>query len=185
MAFFGDLEKAFDTINHEILLNKHEHYGIRDKTNNWIKSYLSNRTQSVITNGYTSDKLAVSCGVPQGSILGPLLFIIYINDLHKALNKSTAFHFANDTNLLYSHKDPDFIRKTMNKELGLLFEWLCANRLTLNVGKTEFIIFRPPKTNLINQIVLTLNQTRIFLASQIKYLGILLDDRLTWKPHIN
>jgi len=182
---FVDLEKAFDTVNHNILLKKLDHYGIRGKDNNWIRSYLTNRTQCVSINGAKSENMKVSCGVPQGSILGPLLFIIYINDMHKALNKSTVHHFADDTNLLFSDKDPKVIRKTMNRELDLLFEWLCANRLSLNVGKTEFIIFRPPRMNLENRIVLTLNHKKIFESRKIKYLGLLIDDRLTWKFHIN
>ena len=182
---FVDLEKAFDTVNHMILLQKLEHYGIRDIANNWMRSYLTNRSQCVSTNGVKSKNLKVSCGVPQGSILGPLLFIIYINDMHKALNKCTVHHFADDTNLLFSDKSPNVIKKTMNKELALLFDWLCANRLSLNVGKTEFIIFRPPKMKLENRVVLTLNHKQIFESRKIKYLGLLMDDRLTWKFHIN
>ena len=182
---FVDLEKAFDTVNHNILLEKLDHYGIRGKDNNWIRSYLTNRYQCVSINGAKSKNMKVRCGVHQGSILGPLLFIIYINDMNKALNKSTVHHFADDTNLLFSDKDPNVIRKIMNRELELLFEWLCANRLSLNVGKTEFIIFRPPRMNLENRIVLTLNHTKIFESRKIKYLGLLIDDRLTWKFHIN
>ena len=116
-------------MNHDILLGKLEHYGIRGKTLEWFQTYLSNRTQCVSTNGVKSKNMNISCGVPQGSILGPLLFIIYINDMHKALDKSTVHHFADDTNLLFSHKNPNVIRKTMDNELKLLFNWLCANRL--------------------------------------------------------
>ena len=105
--------------------------------------------------------------------------------MHKALNKCTVHHFADDTNLLFSNKSPDVIRKTMNNELELLFDWLCANRLSLNVAKTEFIIFRPPKMNLDKRVVLTLNHKKIFESRKIKYLGLLMDDRLTWKFHIN
>ena len=107
--------------------------------------------QCVSSNGVISNNLKINCGVPQGSILGPLFFIIYLNDMHSALNKSIVHHFADDTNLLFSHKDHEIIRKTMNNELKLLFDWLCANR-SLNVSKTEFIIFRPPKVKLINII---------------------------------
>ena len=107
--------------------------------------------------GTLSEKLPVHCGVPQGSILGPLLFLIYINDMNKALKKCKVFHFADDTNLLYSNPDPKKIKKVINKELKLLYDWLCANRLSLNVAKTEFIIFRPPRVNLEDRIVLKLN----------------------------
>ena len=182
---FVDLEKAFDTVNHKILISKLDHYGIRGKANNWIKSYLTNRTQTVTTNGFKSSNLNITCGVPQGSILGPLLFIIYINDMHKALDKCLVHHFADDTNLLFSHKDPKIIKKVMNKELQYLFEWLCANRLSLNVGKTEFILFRPPRIKLENRIILTLHGTKLYASNKIKYLGLILDDRLTWKYHID
>ena len=180
-----DLEKAFDTVNHKILLSKLSHIGVDNLANKWLTSYLSNISQCVAVNGAKSDYSKISCGVPQGSILGPLLFSIYINDMHKSVNKSTVFHFADDTNLLFSHKNPKELKKTMNKELKLLFEWLCANRLSLNVGKTEFIIFWPPKMNLNDRIVLTLNKSKIYESRKIKYLGLIIDDRLSWKFHIN
>jgi retron-type reverse transcriptase len=140
---FVDLEKAFDTVNHKILLKKLEHYGIRSIANNWFDSYLSGRKQFVNLGGINSNNLPITCGVPQGSILGPLLFIIYINDMHSAIKFSKVHHFADDTNLLFSHKNPKILRKRVNADLELLFDWLCANRLSLNVGKTEFVIFRP------------------------------------------
>ena len=140
---FVDLEKAFDTVNHNILLTKLHHYGIRGIANTWFSSYLSNRKQKVSLNGVSSPFLDVVCGVPQGSILGPLLFLIYINDMNIAIKNSIVHHFADDTNLLYSHKDPKILRLKMNEDLKLLFTWLCANRLSLNVSKTEFILFKP------------------------------------------
>ena len=97
----------------------------------WFRNYLSNRNQCVSANGVESNRLGINCGVPQGSILGPLLFIIYINDMHFALKQSIVHHFADDINLLFSNKNPDIIRKTMNNELRLLFDWLCANKLKL------------------------------------------------------
>ena len=182
---FVDLEKAFDTVNHKILLAKLDHIGIRGIANNWIKSYLTKRTQSVTSNGHTSDNLNITCGVPQGSILGPILFIIYINDMHNALQKCLVHHFADDTNLLFSHKNPKIIQKVMNKELKFLFDWLCANRLSLNVGKTEFVLFHPPRLKLENRIILKLNRTKIFASRKIKYLGLIIDDMLTWKAHVS
>ena len=101
---FIDLEKAFDTVNHHILLSKLHHYGIRGVANKWFSSHLSNRYQKVSLNGESSTTLPVSCGVPQGSILGPLLFLIYINDMNTAMQFSTVYHFADDTNPLYSCK---------------------------------------------------------------------------------
>ena len=150
----------------------------------WFNLYLTNRSQRVTLNDQTSNSKPVTCGVPQGSILGPLLFLIYINDMNTAIKNSTVYHFADDTNLLYSHKNPKTLQKIVNKDLKTLYEWLCANRLSLNVGKTEFIIFRPPKKSLSNRIVLTLNRTKLYESPKIKYLGLILDSRLTWKDHI-
>ena len=181
---FIDLEKAFDTVNHKILLAKLNHYGIRGIANSWFASYLSNRYQSVCINGVNSPQLLVTCGVPQGSILGPLLFLLYINDMNLAVESSTIFHFADDTNLLYSAKNLKTLRINLNKDLKLLHEWLCANRLSLNEGKTEFIVFRPPRCNIGVRITLTLNHTKLFESSKVKYLGIILDNKLNWKPHI-
>ena len=182
---FIDLEKAFDTVNHQILLSKLEHYGIRDTSLTWIASYLSNRKQKVKLNGVNSKSERVSCGVPQGSILGPLLFIIYVNDMHSAVKTSIMHHFADDTNLLFSSKNQNKITKIINSDLKLLFEWLCVNRLSINVSKTEFIVFRPPKKTLNKRIVLELNQTKIYESNKIKYLGLILDSRLKWNYHIN
>ena len=182
---FVDLEKAFDTVNHKILIMKLKHYGLGNIAISWLTSYLSNRSQKVSLNGQTSDSKTITCGVPQGSILGPLLFLIYINDMNKAIKNSQVFHFADDTNLLYSHKDQNTLKKTLNKDLKDLYEWLCANRLSLNVAKTEFMIFRPPKMKLSGRVVLTLNRTKIHESTKIKYLGLILDPRLTWKEHIN
>ena len=181
---FIDLEKAFDTVNHEILLNKLDHYGLRGLSNKWFQSYLSGRMQKVSLGGVCSEFKNITCGVPQGSILGPLLFLIYINDMHNAVKHSIVHHFADDTNLLCSDKNPNILRKKMNEDLKFIFEWLCANRLSLNVTKTEFIIFKPPRKRLDERITLKLNGTTLFESKKIKYLGIIMDDRLTWKHHI-
>ena len=106
---FIDLQKAFGTVNHEILLQKLKHYGIRSKQNDWFQSFLTNRKQYVSMEGFFSQTKIVKCGVPQGSTLGPLLFLIYINDLANALEKSIVDHFADDTNLLYGNKNPSVI----------------------------------------------------------------------------
>ena len=182
---FIDLEKAFDTVNHAILLRKLHHYGIRGDVNSWFSSYLSERKQNVSLNGVSSTFLNISFGVPQGSILGPLLFLIYINDMNCATNNSIVHHFADDTNLLYSHKDPKILQKQVNEDLKHIFTWLCANRLSLNVTKTEFIIFKPPKIALRSRITLKLNGKVLYESSKIKYLGLILDGRLTWKHHIS
>ena len=135
-AVFIDLEKAFDTVNHSILLKKLDHYGINNIANRWLGSYLSNRMQNVSLNGVSSENEPITCGVPQGSILGPLLFLIYIDDLRFSLNNCSVFHFADDINLLFSVKNPKLMSKVINHELKKLFEWLCSNRLSLNGGLT-------------------------------------------------
>ena len=183
-AVFIDLEKAFDTVNHDILLSKLDHYGISQNANNWVRSYLSNREQNVSLNGVVSSNKKITCGVPQGSILGHLLFLLHINDLNIALKNCAVFHFADDTNLLFECKNPCMLHKVINKELTILYDWLCASRLSLNAAKTEFIIFRPPRTNFNNRITLKLNGITIYESSKIKYLGIILDNRLSWKHHV-
>ena len=182
---FVDLEKAFDTVNHSILLKKLDHYGIRGQANKWFSSYFSRRQQKVSLNGVCSEYSKISCGVPQGSILGPLLFLLYINDMHSAMKHSLVHHFADDTNLLCSHKDPKVLRIMMNNDLRSLFTWLCANRLSLNVAKTEFLIFKPPRTRLRERITLKLNGTTLYESKKIKYLGLIMDERLTWSFHIH
>ena len=117
IGIFLDFSKAFDTINHKILLAKLSHYGIRGKALEWFTSYLSNRSQYVHVNGVDSQIKSIDCGIPQGSLLGPLLFIIYINDFHRSSDNLSCILFADDSNLLYSHPDPNVLLRTVNCEL--------------------------------------------------------------------
>ena len=127
-GIFVDLQKAFDTVNHRILLSKFEHYGIRGCALEWFRSYLSDRKQYVSVNGSNSNLLYITCGVPQGSVLGPLLFLIYINDLPNASKKLAFYLFADDTNIYYESKDLSNLNKVLNKELRLVKKWLDAKR---------------------------------------------------------
>lgn len=140
-GIFIDLKKAFDTVNHDILLSKLDHYGIRNVALSWFKSYLSGSKQYVHINGVNSVTKDITCGVPQGSVLGPLLFLLYINDLPNISNKLKFYLFADDTNIYFESDDLKQIERTVNKELKKLHEWLCLNRLSLNISKTNFVIF--------------------------------------------
>jgi len=187
IGVFIDLQKAFDTVNHSILLEKLNHYGISGISNTWFKSYLTDRQQFVSIGGEDSDFTTTEHGVPQGSVLGPLLFLVYINDLHQCINNSTSFHFADDTNLLYIPNKKvrnTNITRRLNIDLKSLNNWLMANKISLNSSKTELIVFR--KNNVpIPNLKIKLNGVNLKPKSEIKYLGITIDEHLTFKTHIN
>ena len=147
-GIFIDLKKAFDTVDHKILLHKLYHYGFRGVINKWFSSYLDGRTQTTQIGSYVSKTQNITCGVPQGSVLGPLLFLIYINDIQESSNKLKLFLFADDTNAVYADKNLKSLEFTINQELCKLFDWLTANKLTLNIEKTTFVIFRPAQRKL-------------------------------------
>ena len=135
-----DLSKAFDTVDHGILLTKIYNYGLRGKIFDLMTSYLNERSQFVSVNGITSTHRPVSLGVPQGSVLGPVLFLLYINDMPLLINKSTLIMYADDTTIYYSHRDIDQLIAVLNNELGSVSRWLKANYLTLNMTKTTYSI---------------------------------------------
>ena len=182
---FIDLRKAFDTVNHEILLKKLNHYGIRGTALLWFKSYLSNRKQYVFHNGESSKLRSINCGVPQGSVLGPLLFLLYINDLPNISNILQFYLFADDTNIYYEDDNLKNLEATVNKELKKLHTWLIVNRLSLNINKTNFVVFHPFNKPLRQKITLKICKKAISEKDNLKYLGILIDSTLTWKNHID
>ena len=179
-GIFVDLQKAFDTVEHDILLSKLEHYGVRDLANEQFKSYLSNR-KHVSINGYDSNLVDVKFGVPQGSVLGPLLFLIYINDLNQTLKLCKVHHFADDTNLLHFSKSVNRLNKYVNLDLKNLTYWLNANKISLNVKKTELVIFKHQRKKLDSPIKIELSRKRLYPSKSFKYLGIKIYENLNWK----
>ena len=192
LGIFVDLSKAFDTINHQILINKLENYGIYGKKLLWFESYLSNRKQYLkykdnFNEQKSTNLLQIKCGVPQGSILGPLLFLIYINDLSLLSKFLSPIMFADDSNLFYSHNNIKTLIKNANDELEKISQWFKTNKLSLNEGKTKFVLFHKPcdKDNLPLQLPnLKINNNEIKRSSSIKFLGVLADENLTWIDHI-
>ena len=179
-GIFIDLQKAFDTVNHNILIDKLKHYGIRGTANNWFQSYLSNRTQFVSIQGYDSVNLLIEHGVPQGPVLGPLLFLTYINDLHYAIKHCSVYHFADDTNLLNINSSPKRMQKLVNLDLKFLYQWLLANKISLNCSKTELIFSHKPRSPPADfKFKLKLNGHKLEPSESIKYLGIYLDSSLS------
>lgn len=184
---FIDLKKAFDTIDHEIILLKLKNYGVDPDSLNWFRSYLTNRKQKCKVNGQLSSSTSVTCGVPQGSSLGPLLFLIYINDLPNCLNMSRPRMFADDTSISYSSNSLDEMQFVINSELENLNTWLTANKLSLNVVKTEFMIIgsRQRMHATQNVISISINNREINRVNVTKSLGMYIDSHLSWSEHID
>ena len=183
IGIFCDLSKAFDTLDHQILLKKISHYGIRGNWYLWLKSYLSNRRQYVDINGTRSEEENINVGVPQGSILGPLLFLLYINDLPASLNNMNAVMFADDTNLVGRHKNLNTLAKNANSDLESLSDYFKANKLKLNADKTKMVCFRKKGQKISEESQVLLDGVRLSYDDSATFLGITLDSHLTWEQH--
>ena len=184
-GIFVDFQNAFDTVDHQILIQKLNYYGIRGIANNWFSSYLQNRTQFVSINGFDSNVNAICCGVPQGSKLGPLLFLIYLNDLHFAIKYCKVHHFADDTNLLSFNNSIKKINKQVGHDLKYLSNWLNANKICLNFSKTEVVLFKSVRKQTEATLKLKLKGKRLYTTNSVKYLGIKIDEDLNWHEQIN
>ena len=197
ITIYLDLSKAFDTLNHTILLEKLHYYGVKGTANNWFRSYLTDRKQFVSIENHQSDQMSLNTGVPQGSILGPLLFLIAMNDIHEASNKFHTVLYADDTSLIEPlctfdatpHSgayDKQRISININNELQRVYDWLCVNKLSLNIPKTKFMIFHYRQRNITNFIPdIIINGNKIEHVAEFNFLGVVLDENLSFEPHIN
>jgi hypothetical protein len=184
VGIYLDLQKAFDTVNHEILLWKLQNYGLRGVVYSWFKSYLTNRRQFTSVNGTDSGEAIITCGVPQGSVLGPLLFLLYINDMPNAVPGEKLRLFADDTNLFITGKTLADLNILANTLLNQIDSWLIVNKLHLSIEKTCYSIFSSPKTAIDEGIDIRVGDKRIQRVSSCKYLGVLIDEKLKWTMHI-
>lgn len=188
IAIFMDLSKAFDTLNHSILLMKLKYYGFSEQSLLLMKNYLTQRQQYVSWDNCSSGKENISTGIPQGSILGPLLFIIYVNDLSRACTNFSPICFADDTTLFSSldafGRSSGVIQNNINAELKSVREWLLANKLSLNSVKTKYMIFREINTRKRN-ISVQINDQELERVTTFKFLGLTLHEHRSWANHIS
>ncbi len=186
IGLFIDLSRAFDTISHKILINKLYKYGIRGIALEWIKDYLLNRKQYVVYHNAKSNMSSVEIGVPQGSILGPLLFLLYVNELPNISSTLSCIQFADDTSIFIRGRSLPEIASTLNHEMEKITDWLKDNMLTINVSKTNYMIMTAQGKRIDDQECnITVGGSILNRVSQTTFLGFVLDDKLTWKNHIN
>ena len=180
-----DMAKGFDTIPHNVLIHKLSFYGFSKLTVNWFESYLNGRFQRLKTNGNISSELPINIGVPQGSILGPILFILYINDLHYAFTDNCTTHgYADDTSLSCHSQSINKVQTQLQSNLDICSKWLHDNKLTVNASKSQVMLVGPKCKIQDKHLTVYLNNTELQQSSSIKLLGINVDSYLNWKPHV-
>ena len=186
LSIFLDLSKAFNCVNHDILIKKMQNHGITGTPLNFFRSYLTDQYQFTRVNGYDSEWRKITCGVPQGSVLGPLLFILYMNDLSNISCFSVSL-FADDTCLIISHKYITHLESICNEQLKVVDDWFKANRLTANLKKaSKFMLTTGKKlnTNVLSKIELKMGNVTLERVDSIQYLGVTLDENFTWSKQI-
>lgn len=184
-SVFLDFTKAFDTINHNILFSKLQSYGVTGPTLTFLQNYLLDREYVVYTNGAFSDAKIINQGVPQGSILGPLLFLLYINDLPNCLNSCHCILYADDTTIISSDKSIAGLTDKLNNELQNILNWCRNNYLDIHPGKTKYMIFKSSQRQINSLPPLTLGPNLIAVCNSVSFLGVLLDSNLKFSSHIN
>jgi len=186
-AIYIDLSKAFDTVNHVLLLDKLQKFGIKGHALDWMTNYLTDRTQCTSVNGNLSSSLSVEIGVPQGSILGPLFFIIFVNDLPSVTKLCKVVLYADDTALFYAADDVNVIQRSLLSDFLHISNWMDVNRLILNVDKTKSMIFGTHQRlkSRVDNFNIQTNEYKIDVVNNFKYLGVILDQHLNWNDHVN
>ena len=179
-----DLSKAFDTLIHDILLDKMSFYGVNGVAKKLLKSYLTQRQQIVEYNGFQSDSLEIKTGIPQGSVLGPFLFSVYINDMPLCTDMFNMIMYADDTTLFCDINSIPDDEHSLNAELSKITDWLAANKLSLNASKTKFMVFHSDKKT-VQYPKLHINATEIERTDHFNFLGLQLNHNLKWNTHIN
>ena len=184
-AVFIDLRKAFDSVDHEILISKLESCGLKDTELDWFRNYLTDRKQLVSFDKEISDPCLITSGVPQGSILGPLLFVLFVNDLPAVLERCQILMYADDTVVYFTASDAQEISRTLTNELAKVNEWLMDNSLFIHQGKTECVLFGTGPRLANANFHVKIDGKELTRVAEFKYLGVILDESLTWNAHVN
>ena len=184
-AVFIDLRNAFDSVDHEILISKLESYGLRNIELDWFRNYLTDRKQQVSLGKELSDPCLITSGVPQGSILGPLLFVLFVNDLPIVLERCQIPMYADDTVMYFAASNAQEISSTLTSELAKVNDWLVHNSLFIHQGKTECVLFGTGSRLANANLSVNIDGKELTRVAEHKYLGVILDESLSWNAHVN